>query len=87
VFAHTPQYPDEPPVFKPRSLRGLADSDLAGLAAELSGVVQVRARGRLGWVGLGWVEVRVYVGGGLGRGWCGVVMVCVEGFGWTQQVW
>ena len=29
VFAHTPTYPDEPPLIKPRSVRGLSDAELA----------------------------------------------------------
>ena len=32
VFAHTPTYPDEPPLLKPRSVRGLSDAELAEVA-------------------------------------------------------
>lgn len=32
VFAHTPTYPDEPPLIKPRSARGLSDAELAEVA-------------------------------------------------------
>ena len=35
VFAHTPTYPDEPPLFKPRSVRGLSDAELGQLRAIL----------------------------------------------------
>lgn len=40
VFAHTPNYPDAAPMYKPRSLRGLSDADLAQLSGVLAGVVE-----------------------------------------------
>jgi len=40
VFAHTPTYPDEPPLVKARSQRGLADADVASLQALVDGQVE-----------------------------------------------
>lgn len=36
VFAHTPNYPDEPPLYKARSVRGLSDADMATLNHSLA---------------------------------------------------
>ncbi|BDA46942.1 probable RWD domain-containing protein 1 [Coccomyxa sp. Obi] len=36
VFAHTPNYPDEPPLYKARSVRGLSDADMATLNQSLA---------------------------------------------------
>jgi hypothetical protein len=36
----TPQYPDEPPCLKPRSVRGLSDADMQQAAAAMDAVVQ-----------------------------------------------
>lgn len=43
VFAHTPTYPDEPPLIKPRSVRGLSDAELADVARVID--EQVEANG------------------------------------------
>ncbi|KAG7673412.1 hypothetical protein KSW81_006624 [Nannochloris sp. 'desiccata'] len=40
VFSHTPNYPDEPPLMKARSLRGMSDADLAILQSVLDGQVE-----------------------------------------------
>jgi len=39
VFAHTPAYPDDAPLLKARSLRGLADAEVAALQSLLEGQV------------------------------------------------
>lgn len=43
VFAHTPTYPDEPPLIKPRSVRGLSDAELAEMAAVVDEQVEANA--------------------------------------------
>jgi hypothetical protein len=40
VFAHTPAYPDEPPLVKARGVRGMADADAAALQAEVDSQVE-----------------------------------------------
>ena len=40
VFSHTPNYPDEPPLMKARSVRGLSDADIALLQAVLDEQVE-----------------------------------------------
>ncbi|KAK9919135.1 hypothetical protein WJX75_009630 [Coccomyxa subellipsoidea] len=40
VFAHTPTYPDEAPLYKARSVRGISDADIAGLNKSLSEQVE-----------------------------------------------
>ncbi len=40
VFSHTATYPDEPPLMKARSLRGMSDADLAILQSILDGQVE-----------------------------------------------
>jgi hypothetical protein len=40
VFSHTATYPDEPPLMKARSLRGMSDADLAILQSVLDGQVE-----------------------------------------------
>lgn len=43
VFAHTPTYPDAPPLIKPRSVRGLSDAELGQVAKVID--EQVEANG------------------------------------------
>ena len=43
VFAHTPTYPDEPPLIKPRSVRGLSDAELSAVAGVID--EQIEANG------------------------------------------
>jgi hypothetical protein len=40
VFAHTPRYPDEAPLFKLRSVRGLSDAEIAQAQALLQEQVE-----------------------------------------------
>mmetsp|Transcript_1962 Transcript_1962/g.3967 ORF Transcript_1962/g.3967 Transcript_1962/m.3967 type:complete len:275 (-) Transcript_1962:392-1216(-) len=40
VFTHTPNYPDEPPHFKLRSIRGVRDADLKAMKQKLDAEVQ-----------------------------------------------
>ena len=40
VFAHTPQYPEVPPLYKVRNLRGVSDADLEACMAVLAAVVE-----------------------------------------------
>jgi RWD domain len=40
VFSHTATYPDEPPLMKARSLRGMSDGDVAILQSILDGQVE-----------------------------------------------
>lgn len=40
AFAHTPEYPDAPPLLKVRSVRGVRDSDLANIQAALEAEAQ-----------------------------------------------
>ncbi|GAB4819086.1 hypothetical protein N2152v2_006132 [Parachlorella kessleri] len=44
VFAHTPTYPDEPPLLKARGLQGLADADVR----QLQGVLDEQIEANLG---------------------------------------
>ena len=48
VFAHTPTYPDEPPLLKPRSVRGLSDAELAEVAKVID--EQVEANGGMAMI-------------------------------------
>ncbi len=40
VFSHTSSYPDEPPLLRARSVRGLSDADVAALQAVLAAQVE-----------------------------------------------
>lgn len=44
LFAHTPNYPEEPPSFKLRSVTGLSDADLA----EATGLLEEQVQSNLG---------------------------------------
>lgn len=40
VFTHTPSYPDEPPLIKARSVRGLSDTDISSLQSLFNSQVE-----------------------------------------------
>ncbi|KAG2422333.1 hypothetical protein HYH02_015451 [Chlamydomonas schloesseri] len=66
LFAHTPQYPEEPPSYKLRSVTGLSDADLAEATALLEEQVQANLGMAMIYTLIGaakeWIQGRVNSG-------------------------